>query len=187
MDTLDGQWPASEKDLLALPGVGPYTAAAIAGIVFGERTVAMDGNVKRVLSRFFCVDDPIGVPATDQHLKSLGTDIAPVRRCGDFVQALMELGALVCKPRTPNCQICPWRGSCAALAADKVDVLPVKMPKKPKSLGTWWWRCLFCAVATGTWLLWYSGQSLGCWRGPGPLPGWNTLGQPMSRQLLRNS
>lgn len=121
-----GDLPVDELHLRALPGVGPYTAAAVAAIAFGTRTFALDGNAGRVMARLHAVTEPLNRPATRDHLRALGTVLVPARRCGDFAQAVMELGALCCTPRAPNCTGCPVAGFCSAHAHGKVDRIPAR-------------------------------------------------------------
>ena len=119
-------FPRKEKELLKLPGIGPYTAAAIASIAFDQRAAAVDGNVLRVMSRYFAINAPKPVEEVKEKL----TILLPHERCGDFTQALMELGALVCRPKNPFCQVCPVLEDCQAYSLGKVDVLPVKNLKQ---------------------------------------------------------
>lgn len=125
----------SLKALLALPGVGPYTAGAIASIAFDVRTPAIDGNVERVVSRLFgLTEDPkakAGRTALRIHVETLLDALPPERHAGDFTQALMELGATVCAPRTPRCGVCPLTDECVAHRDDRVLELPRKKKKKP--------------------------------------------------------
>lgn len=126
-----GFLPSEKKQLLSLPGIGEYTAGAIASIAFGLPAAAVDGNVIRVFSRFLNIDTVI---SDDKHKKELSTaleSIYPTDKCGDFTQALMELGALVCLPGTPKCDQCPWRARCKGFAAGRAAELPV-LPKKPE-------------------------------------------------------
>ena len=123
---LGGELPRTEAGLRRLPGVGPYTAAAVAAIAFGARAFALDGNAMRVLARFFGVQARIDLPATRVRLHRLGLDQVPGRRAGDFNQAVMELGATVCTPRQPSCQGCPLRLGCAAREAGETERLPRK-------------------------------------------------------------
>lgn len=125
-----GRFPASEAALLDLPGVGPYTAAAIAAIAFDAPCVAVDGNVERVAARLFA----IGTPATHAKrvIRDKMTELAPDRRAGDFVQALMDLGAGVCTPRSPRCEICPLAQFCVARREGAPTRYPVKAPKPAK-------------------------------------------------------
>jgi A/G-specific adenine glycosylase len=132
-----GRFPKTAMDLRGLPGIGPYTAAAIASIAFGERVAVVDGNVERVITRLYALADPL------QQIKG---DIArrvdaltPASRPGDFAQAMMDLGATLCSPRNPACALCPVMPHCAG----KGDPLryPVKLPKvaKPERTGVAWW------------------------------------------------
>ncbi len=127
-----GGFPDGVDELLELPGIGPYTAAAIASIAFDQPAVAVDGNVERVVSRFFAITDPL--PASKQQMRDAAAQLAAdVSRPGDFTQAFMELGATLCTQRSPKCGICPWRDGCAA-RKQKLDIesLPRKSPKKAK-------------------------------------------------------
>ncbi len=119
-----GELPRTEAALGELPGLGPYTAAAVAAIAFGARTFALDGNGARVMARLGGVTDSIDLPATRLLLRAAGTREVPRGRPGDFTQAVMELGATVCTPRNPRCDDCPLGSSCAARAAGTVDQIP---------------------------------------------------------------
>jgi A/G-specific adenine glycosylase len=110
--------------LLNLPGIGAYTAAAIAAIAFGRRATAVDGNVERVMARVHAVETPL--PQAKARLRALAAALTPDARCGDYAQAAMELGATVCLPRRPQCILCPWREGCAAAAAGAPERFPVK-------------------------------------------------------------
>ncbi len=125
-----GQFPDAEIALLTLPGVGPYTAAAIAAIAFDRRAVVVDGNVERVMARLHAVETPL--PAAKSELKALAEKSTPARRPGDYAQAAMDLGATICTPRTPVCGICPWRTRCRARELGVAAELPKKSPKKAK-------------------------------------------------------
>jgi A/G-specific adenine glycosylase len=136
---LDGQFPDDEDGLRALPGVGAYTAAAIAAIAFGRRAAVVDGNVERVVSRLFAVETPM--PAAKADLRALTDKITPDAHCGDFAQAMMDLGATICTPTRPACLTCPLSAHCAARASGAPERFPVKAPKKarPTRTGTAWW------------------------------------------------
>jgi A/G-specific adenine glycosylase len=124
-----GRVPASEEALRALPGIGPYTAAAIAAIAFGARTFALDGNAARVFARLGRERRPIDAPATRAALHARGLAEVPRRRAGDFAQAVMELGATVCTARAPRCHECPLAAACDARAAGDAATLPRKRAK----------------------------------------------------------
>jgi A/G-specific adenine glycosylase len=121
-----GRFPDEEAGLRALPGVGPYTAAAVAAIAFGRRATAVDGNVERVMARLHAVEAPL--PKAKPELRALAAALTPDERCGDFVQAAMELGATVCLPRRPQCILCPWREGCAGAASGA----PERFPARPR-------------------------------------------------------
>ena len=126
-----GKFPDTVDALLDLPGIGPYTAAAISSIAFDQPAVAVDGNVERVVSRFFAIEEPL--PASKSSIREGAAYLAEgVKRPGDFTQAFMELGATICVPRSPKCPLCPWQKDCAAHAQGIEETLPRKMPKKKK-------------------------------------------------------
>ncbi len=126
-----GTLPSDEAALRALPGVGPYTAAAVAAIAFGVRTFALDGNAARVMARLFAAARPIDEPAWRTVLRARGLALVPADRPGDFAQAVMELGARVCG-RTPACGTCPIARFCRARAAGTAALLPVRSPRRPR-------------------------------------------------------
>tara|TARA_R110002096_G_scaffold46032_6_gene123061 strand:- start:34652 stop:35713 length:1062 start_codon:yes stop_codon:yes gene_type:complete len=124
---LNGVFPQTEKELLKLPGIGPYTAAAVVSIAFDVQATVLDGNIERVMSRVHAVMEPL--PASKEILRGLAAALTPVKRAGDYAQAVMDLGATVCTPRSPNCEICPWQGGCAAHAQGIAAELPKKIRK----------------------------------------------------------
>ena len=126
---LNGVFPANFKDLLQLKGVGEYTAAAIASFSYNEAVPVVDGNVFRVLSRYFDVESDISLPATKKEFTELAYELMPKDNPAIFNQAIMEFGALQCVPKSPDCSICVFNESCAALQKKKVSVLPVKSKK----------------------------------------------------------
>jgi A/G-specific adenine glycosylase len=123
-----GEFPPSEAELATLPGIGPYTAAAIACIAFEGKAVPVDGNVERVITRLFRVEQPL--PRAKPAIRRLAQRLAPATRSGDFAQALMDLGAMICRPRQPACALCPWSGACAAHVAADEEGYPRKSPKR---------------------------------------------------------
>ncbi len=127
---LDGVFPDSYEALLKLPGIGPYTAAAVASIAFDRRAVVLDGNVERVMARYYRVEEPL--PALKEVLRGLADGLTPNERCGDYAQAVMDLGATICTPRSPACGICPWLENCEGRKAGDGATFPRKTPKKPK-------------------------------------------------------
>ncbi|WP_299700901.1 A/G-specific adenine glycosylase [uncultured Tateyamaria sp.] len=128
----DGAFPADHAALLKLPGIGPYTAAAIASIAFGLRHVVVDGNVERVMARMF--DEHTPLPASKPILTEHADKLTPQNRPGDHAQAVMDLGATICTPKSPACGICPWRDPCKARAVGTAPELPKKTPKKAKPI-----------------------------------------------------
>jgi A/G-specific adenine glycosylase len=134
-----GGFPETEAELRELPGIGRYTAAAIAAIAFGRRAVVVDSNVERVVSRLFAVREPL--PGARDAIYRLAGSITPEREAGDFAQAMMDLGSTICTPRSPACGRCPLSGGCAAARAGEAELYPAKAARKakPKREGTAWW------------------------------------------------
>ena len=134
-----GTFPGDPVALRALPGIGDYTAAAIAAIGFDRPVAAIDGNVERVIARLYAVPEPL--PAAKPRLKALAVALVPQQRAGDFAQALMDLGATICTPRRPRCVLCPWRYCCTAAAKGLADTLPVAAakPDRPLRYGVAFW------------------------------------------------
>jgi A/G-specific adenine glycosylase len=125
-----GRFPQTYEGLLALPGIGPYTAAAIASLAFGGDHAVLDGNVMRVLARVFMVDEPTDRPAVKRSLQERLDVLLPSGRAAVFNEAMMELGALVCTPVRPHCVVCPLRGICRARAAGREAEFPVRSVRK---------------------------------------------------------
>lgn len=134
-----GGFPDTEDELRGLPGLGAYTAAAVAAIAFGRRAVVVDANVERVVARLFAIDEPL--PAARKAIRAAAETITPATRAGDFAQAMMDLGATICTPRDPKCLLCPIASECKALAQGRQTELPVKAAKKarPVRVGTAFW------------------------------------------------
>jgi A/G-specific adenine glycosylase len=127
-----GQFPSDEVGLAALPGVGPYTAAAIAAIAFDRPATPVDGNIERVVTRLYAVEDEL--PAVKPRIRALAATLTPERRAGDFAQAMMDLGATICTPKKPACALCPWTGRCAAQRRGDAETFPRKAEKKTGKL-----------------------------------------------------
>ncbi|WP_424831675.1 A/G-specific adenine glycosylase [Ruegeria sp.] len=125
-----GQFPDTYDTLLKLPGIGPYTAAAISAIAFDRPETVLDGNVERVMARLFDVHDPL--PGSKPILKAKAAELTPSLRPGDYAQAVMDLGATICTPKSPACGICPLRAPCRSRIAGTQGDLPRKTPKQPK-------------------------------------------------------
>jgi len=122
-----GRFPETEEALRPLPGVGPYTAAAVAAIAFDRPATPVDGNIERVVARLFAVAIPL--PAAKPELRRLAATFTPARRAGDFAQALMDLGATICTPKRPACVLCPWRDACAARRLGDPALFPYRTAK----------------------------------------------------------
>ncbi|MDR7126855.1 A/G-specific adenine glycosylase [Pseudotabrizicola sp. 4114] len=133
-----GVFPQTRDGLLGLPGIGPYTAGAVAAIAYDEAATVVDGNVERVMARLFAVNIPL--PVAKGELTALAGSLTPATRPGDYAQAVMDLGATICTPRNPACGICPWVHACTARAEGLQAELPRKLPKveKPVRRGTLW-------------------------------------------------
>ncbi|MEZ5994715.1 MAG: A/G-specific adenine glycosylase [Hyphomonadaceae bacterium] len=123
-------FPEGEEGWRALPGVGPYTAAAIAAIALGQPANAVDGNVERVLARLYAIEAPL--PGAKADLRQRAQALVTPERPGDWAQALMDLGATVCTPRAPKCGVCPWEGACAARLGGAPETFPRRAPKTPR-------------------------------------------------------
>ncbi len=134
-----GAFPSSEKELRKLPGLGDYTAAAVAAIAFAQRAVVVDANVERVVARLFAIDEPL--PGARKAILAKADMITPDERAGDFAQAMMDLGSSICTARDPKCLLCPLADECEGRKAGDPARLPVKAPKKAKPLrkGRTWW------------------------------------------------
>ena len=144
----NAQFPNTAAALQTLPGIGPYTAAAIASIAFDEPATVVDGNVERVIARLYNVQSPL--PAAKPALTAFAAALTPPLRPGDYAQAVMDLGATICTPRNPACSLCPWATPCEARAENTQYALPRKTPKatKPIRTGTLW----LAQHPSGTWL-----------------------------------
>ncbi|MEO1040054.1 MAG: A/G-specific adenine glycosylase [Pseudomonadota bacterium] len=126
----DGVFPNTLDELRALPGIGEYTANAIRAVAFDRPASVVDGNVERVLSRLFSLETPL--PKAKPEIRTLAGELADPARPGDYAQALMDLGATVCTPKSPQCEACPWTAACSARAASRQTEYPKKLKKKPK-------------------------------------------------------
>jgi A/G-specific adenine glycosylase len=122
-----GRFPASEAALRELPGIGDYTAAAIAAIAFDQPATPVDGNIERVIARLHAVEQEL--PRAKPLIRQLAAALTPQRRAGDFAQALMDLGSTICTPKQPACALCPWTNACSARARGDADTFPRKTPK----------------------------------------------------------
>ena len=127
-----GAFPANEEELRALPGIGDYTAAAIAAIAFDLPASPVDGNIERVVARLFAVEEPL--PSAKPRLRQLARTITPQKRAGDFAQAMMDLGATICSPKRPACALCPWNDNCPAFARGDAETFPRRAPKREGAL-----------------------------------------------------
>lgn len=135
----DGHFPDDEKELLTLPGIGAYTAAAIAAIAFDRPATIVDGNVERVISRMYEIQTPL--PQAKKEIYAMAQKITPQKRAGDYAQAIMDLGATICTPKNPGCEKCPWEKNCGARAHGSWQKFPVKgaKKKKPTRFGIIFW------------------------------------------------
>src|SRR5471032_1100640 len=127
-----GAFPDTEEGLRSLPGIGPYTAAAIAAIEIGRQTMPVDGNIERVVSRLFAVEEPL--PLAKLLIKQLATTLLADTRAGDSAQALMDLGSSICTPKKPACALCPLNGDCVSRARGDQETFPRKAAKKTGTL-----------------------------------------------------
>lgn len=129
-----GEFPQTYAEILALPGIGNYTAGAICSICYELPHAAVDGNVLRILSRMTASEAPIDLEETKKDFADKLAAVYPAGQCGDFTQALMELGACVCTPKSPSCEVCPASGFCRARRQNKMTAYPVRLPKREKRL-----------------------------------------------------
>jgi A/G-specific adenine glycosylase len=143
-----GVFPDTEEALRALPGIGAYTAAAIAAIAFDRRASPVDGNIERVIARLFAVEDEL--PGAKPRIRALAEGLTPQRRAGDFAQAMMDLGATICTPKKPACVLCPWCEPCATRVRGDQETFPRKATKSAKTLRR---GAAFLAIRTGGMLL----------------------------------
>ncbi len=150
VDRHGGRPPRAVEELLQLPGVGRYTAGAIASIAYGVRAPIVDGNVARVLCRLDAIREDPRRPAVREALWRRAEELVPIRRAGDFNSALMELGALVCTPRNPKCQTCPVAACCQSRQAGLVDQIPAPRPVKTRPIIRRW---VFAVEQNGRWLM----------------------------------
>lgn len=127
-----GRFPDAEEGLRALPGIGPYTAAAIAAIAFGRQAAVVDGNVERVVARLFSIATPL--PLAKAEIRLHVERLTPKERPGDFAQAMMDLGATICTPKRPRCMLCPLREDCSAFVSGDPEIFPVRPTKPEKPL-----------------------------------------------------
>lgn len=144
-----GEFPSDQSELLSLPGIGSYTAAAISSIAFDRRATVVDGNVERVVARMRLVRGR--TPSAKKEIRAIAEDMTPAERAGDYAQALMDLGATVCKPRNPNCEICPWKECCMSRKEGVQNSIPEPRRKsaKPVRTGT----AFVARRRDGAWLL----------------------------------
>jgi A/G-specific adenine glycosylase len=135
----EARFPENYETLLSLPGIGAYTAGAIAAIAFGQAVPAVDGNVERVVSRLYAIDTPL--PASRAEIRHHAARLVPADRPGDFAQAMMDLGATICTPRSPKCLLCPLSDACAAYRLGEPALFPRKPAKKtgPVRYGRVYW------------------------------------------------
>ncbi|MEM1316517.1 MAG: NUDIX domain-containing protein, partial [Pseudomonadota bacterium] len=170
---LGGVFPDTEDGLRALPGIGPYTAAAIASIAFDRRAAVVDGNVERVMARLHAVEGPL--PGSKPELTRLADALTPQDRPGDYAQAVMDLGATICTPKSPACGVCPWIDPCEARRRGIAETLPAKTPKAPKPLRR---GVVFVAVTPSGRLLLETRPDKGLLGGTAGLPGtaWDRRG-----------
>jgi A/G-specific adenine glycosylase len=129
VERFNGELPASEKELASLPGIGRYTADALSAFVFHRDTLALEGNLKRVLARLFDIHKDPKRPEGEKELRQRGLSILPAGKASEFNQALMDLGALVCTPRSPSCDLCPLTADCLAFQNGTQEELPLRQPR----------------------------------------------------------
>jgi A/G-specific adenine glycosylase len=162
----NAKFPTTKKELMTLPGIGDYTASAIASIAFAEKVVVLDGNVFRVLSRFLGIEEYIDIPVGRKAFQKAAEELIEDSIPGEFNQAMMEFGALQCVPKSPNCQSCTLNSSCAAFNSNQVNQLPRKKGKtKVKEM----FIAYYCVVAKGS-LAMIKRDHTGIWKGMFEMP-----------------
>jgi len=132
VEDYEGEIPDSYKEITSLKGIGPYTASAVLSIAYNKPYAVVDGNVIRVLSRYFGIEDDVRATSTKKQIQNRADELQSKKRPGDFNQALMELGAVVCKPSNPDCINCPLQTNCIAANQVKTETIPYKSPKKKR-------------------------------------------------------
>lgn len=177
----DSNVPTSVNELLNLPGVGPYTAGAIASIAHGTRAAVVDGNVERVFARLLRIEEPINAPATKKRVWSIAESLVPKAHPGDYNQAMMELGATVCTPKVPRCFVCPVRMNCRAVQETDPQTLPIKLTKKkPKEVQ----HLVIAAERNGKYLF-EQRPADGLWANMWQLPTWEQA--PEALQVIKKN
>lgn len=178
----DGQVPDTVEQLLQLPGVGRYTAGAIASIAYNTPAPIVDGNVDRVLARLLDLRDPVDKPTIKKHIWSLAEQLVPQKNAGDFNQSMMELGAMVCTPKLPKCLVCPLRDLCVATAEGDPESLPIKLPKKKPKAVT---HVVFAVHRNGKYLF-EQRPATGLWSNMWQLPTWESPPTEAIEPLINN-
>ena len=175
-----GGFPTTEGELRELPGLGAYTAAAVAAIAFDRRAVVVDANVERVVARLFAIEDPL--PAARKAIRAAAGEITPEKRAGDFAQAMMDLGSGICITRDPKCLLCPLSADCRARATGDPARFPVKAPKKAKPVRQG--RAYWIERENAVWLIRREGK--GMLGGMRALPddGWSARGDGLGEPPL---
>jgi A/G-specific adenine glycosylase len=166
IERFGGAVPRDVAALMSLPGVGRYTAGAISSITYDTRVAVLDGNVSRVLLRLLAITADAKAPAVQKHLWSQAQSLLPTKRCGDFNQAMMELGAAVCSPRSPDCPTCPLQSCCRACSEDLVD----SIPRAKRRIRVLPMAAVVVAVRRGDRLLFAQRPNRGLWAGLWELP-----------------
>ncbi len=161
-----GRFPETASELRVLPGIGDYTAAAIAAIAFDQAEPVVDGNVERVIARLFAIDDPL--PGAKSLIRHYQAELTPLARAGDYAQAMMDLGATICTPKRPACSLCPVNKSCRAFALGDVETYPVKAAKKDRPVR---YGCAYVAVREDGAVLLRKRPSKGLLGGMAEVPG----------------
>lgn len=167
-----GGFPDTEAALRALPGLGAYTAAAVAAIAFGRRAVVVDANVERVVARLFAIAEPL--PGARRAIRAAADTITPDRRAGDFAQAMMDLGAKICTARAPRCLLCPLSASCEARATGDPARFPMKPAKRAKPLRTG--KAYWTQRDRAVWLTRRGGTGVFAGMRALPVDGWSARG-----------
>lgn len=179
----NGVFPDNYSNLLKLKGVGEYTAAAIASIAFGESVPVVDGNVARVISRLFLIEDPINSNIGKKKIKKNVDELIDIKDPGTFNQAMMEFGSLQCTPQNPTCNICTLNNFCAALKNNKVDSLPKKTKLKPQQIRYFH----YLVITDGTKIILRKRNSNDIWEGLYEFPLHETKKRLSQKEIINTS
>jgi A/G-specific adenine glycosylase len=181
-----GKFPDDYNKLLQLKGIGSYTAAAIASMAFGLPHAAVDGNVTRVIARYFGIEEPVNDSNIKKLITQTANDLIDKSNPGDFNQAMMDFGSMICKPTSPDCHICPFNQECRALMEDKIDYIPLKNPKNPRKTRYFHFFLISCPVHQPLSIYIEKREKNDIWKNLYQLPLLETQSGQFDKNLLRS-